>query len=124
MKIIRTAIVLLASTLLCAAAFAQEDLNPAKLLQQPTDTWPSYNGDYSGRRYSPLNKINVSNVKPHAPAWRYQIAAGSSGGRISSTPLEVNGVLYFTLPTRVWAIDARTGFDISMRAQATSRWIR
>ena len=26
------------------------------------EAWPSYNGDYSGRRYSPLSKINQSNI--------------------------------------------------------------
>ena len=25
--------------------------------------WPMYNGDYSGRRHSPLKQINSSNVK-------------------------------------------------------------
>src|ERR1700722_19398624 len=113
MKLAKTATALIALTLLCAAAFAQEDLNPAKLLQQPTDTWPTYNGDYSGRRYSPLNKINVSSVKSLAPAWNYQIESGGGlSGRIASTPLEVNGVLYFTVPNRVWAIDARTGREL------------
>jgi alcohol dehydrogenase (cytochrome c) len=113
MKRAKTATVLIDLTLLCAAAFAQEDLNPAKLLQQPTDTWPTYNGDYSGRRYSPLNKINVSSVKSLAPAWNYQIESGGGlSGRIASTPLEVNGVLYFTVPNRVWAIDARTGREL------------
>ena len=29
--------------------------------------------------------------------------------RISATPLEINGVLYFTSPDHVWAIDARSG---------------
>ena len=29
-----------------------QDLDPAALLKPPTDTWPTYNGDYSGRRFS------------------------------------------------------------------------
>ncbi|SPE30121.1 exported hypothetical protein [Candidatus Sulfopaludibacter sp. SbA6] len=41
-----------------AALLAQSGLNPAKLGAPPTDTWPTYNGDYSGRRYSTLSKIN------------------------------------------------------------------
>ena len=40
-----------------ASAPAQPDL--AKL----TDSWPTYNGDYSGRRYSPLTKVNTTTVK-------------------------------------------------------------
>ena len=31
---------------------------------------------------------------------------------IKSSPLLVNGVLYFTLPDNVWAVDARTGHQI------------
>jgi alcohol dehydrogenase (cytochrome c) len=93
--------------------FSQSGLDPAKLLQPATDAWPSYNGDYSGRRYSSLNKIDTSNVKSLSLAWTYRIEAGrGTGGRISSTPLEVGGVLYFTVPNRVWAIDAQTGQQI------------
>src|SRR5271168_976256 len=112
MKLIRAVIGLIASTLLCSVIFAQGDLDPAKLLLQPTDTWPTYNGDYSGRRYSPLNEINTSTVKSLAPAWTHRIEPSSGGGRISATPLEVDGVLYFSVPNRVWAIDARTGREL------------
>ena len=31
---------------------------------------------------------------------------------IKGTPLQVNGVLYFTIPDHVWALDARTGREI------------
>ena len=40
-----------------AAALVQ-GLDPAALLKPPTDTWPTYNGDYTGRRYSPLKQID------------------------------------------------------------------
>ena len=48
---------------ICGAAACAQELDPAKLLQPPTDTWPSYNGDYSGRRFSPLSQIDASNVR-------------------------------------------------------------
>ena len=35
-----------------AALWAQE-LIPSKLLEQPTDAWPTYNGDYSGPALQP-----------------------------------------------------------------------
>jgi alcohol dehydrogenase (cytochrome c) len=38
-------------------------------------------------------------------AWAFQTHQQA----IKSTPLLVNGVLYFTVPNHVWAIDARTG---------------
>jgi alcohol dehydrogenase (cytochrome c) len=92
---------------------AQGALDPAKLSQPATDTWPTYNGDYSGRRYSTLSKINASNIQSLGLAWVYRINTGEGGrSRISATPLEVNGVLYFTIPDHVWAIDARTGREV------------
>ena len=49
---------------------AAQALDPEKLLQpEPTDTWPTYNGDYSGRRFSPLKQIHGSNVHELSLAW-------------------------------------------------------
>ncbi|MGH9664736.1 MAG: acido-empty-quinoprotein group A, partial [Bryobacteraceae bacterium] len=79
-------------------------------------TWPTYNGDYSGRRYSPLAKINASTIHSLAVAWLYRTNVGQQRGvgtaQIKSTPLEVNGVLYFTVPDHIWAVDARTGAEL------------
>ncbi len=98
--------------LLSASLLAQGSLDPAKLLQPPTDTWPTYNGDYSGRRFSPLSKINSSNIKSLTLAWAYRAVTPQNGTPIKATPLEIGGVLYFTVPDHVWAIDARTGREI------------
>jgi alcohol dehydrogenase (cytochrome c) len=76
-----------------------------------TDAWPSYNGDYTGRRFSTLTKINDRNVKQLGLAWSYRVT-GPSAAPIKATPLQVNGVLYFSSPDHVWAIDARTGREI------------
>ena len=35
--------------------------------QPPTTSWPTYNGDYSGRRFSPLTKITAANVQIAEP---------------------------------------------------------
>ena len=77
--------------------------------------WPTYNGDYSGQRHSPLKQINTSNVDYLSMAWIYRATnygAGGFGSVIKSTPLEVNGVLYFTMPDNVWAVDARSGREM------------
>lgn len=75
-------------------------------LRQPLQKdWPTFNGDYSGARYSRLSQINQSNVQHLTLAWILQPESVS----IKSTPLEVNGYLYFTTPDNVWAADARTG---------------
>jgi len=100
--------------------FAQGSVSPAKLLQPPTDAWPTYNGDYSGRRYSTLSRINASNINSLSLAWVYRpnTGGGAQGGGgnasvvIKGTPIQVNGVLYVTFPDHVWAVDARTGREI------------
>ncbi len=50
-------------------------------------------------------------------AWEYRINMGprqptATIPRVKSTPLEVNGVLYFTVPDHAWAVDARTGREL------------
>jgi acido-empty-quinoprotein group A len=98
---------------------AQKGLNPKSLtlFHQPADTWPTYNGDYSGRRFSNLSQINQSNIDQLKVAWTYKITGigatrGSANPIIKSTPLMVDGILYFTIPDHVFAVDARTGKEI------------
>jgi alcohol dehydrogenase (cytochrome c) len=82
----------------------------ADLLLKPTpDSWPSYNGDYSGRRFSTLNRINEKNVKNLGLAWT---SALTNGGQIKATPLLINGVLYTSTPDHAFAHDARTGREL------------
>jgi alcohol dehydrogenase (cytochrome c) len=102
-----------ALALLSVSTSSAQALAAAKMLQPPTDAWPTYNGDYSGRRFSTLTKINDKNINSLSLAWVYRVtaspAAGFWGGAIKATPLVVDGVMYFSLPDRVWAIDARSG---------------
>jgi alcohol dehydrogenase (cytochrome c) len=81
---------------------------------QKGDAWPTYNGDYSGRRYSTLTQINSDNVNTLTLAWMFRIpGVGQQRGvgepTIKSTPLMVNGILYFTIPDHAYALNARTG---------------
>jgi alcohol dehydrogenase (cytochrome c) len=79
----------------------------------PSDSWPTYNGDYSGRRYSALSQLTASNINTLGLAWVYRANPGVNlRATIKSTPLVVNGVMYVTMPDHVWAIDARTGREI------------
>ncbi|MBV8706169.1 MAG: PQQ-binding-like beta-propeller repeat protein, partial [Acidobacteriaceae bacterium] len=108
--------VLIATLLIPALAFSQL-LESYKLLESPTDTWPTYNGDYSGKRYSTLTQINASNIDSLAIKWMYRIKnvsalRGVGAPDIKSTPLMVKGVLYFTIPDHVYAVDARTGQEL------------
>ena len=100
--------ILLFLTLGLGAPFAiAQGLDPTALLKPATNTWPTYNGDYSGRRFSTLDQINATNIKSLTLAWIY-----SARQELKSTPLEVNGILYFTSPDNVWAVDARFGREI------------
>ena len=112
---------------------------PIALLAQRTDSpaafpdaWPAHYGDHTGRRFSPLNQINGTNVKTLSLAWIHRATAQEGdnvGGEyrtgdpyywggpqanvtIKATPLMVNGVLYFAAPDHAYAIDARTGRQI------------
>jgi acido-empty-quinoprotein group A len=114
-----------------AAADLPRGLDPVLLTKPPTDSWPTYHGDYSGRRYSTLSQINADNVKNLTRAWIDRAntrpegamtggegpdtpppGSGGFGLDIKSTPLLVNGVLYLTAPDHVWAVDPRTGREI------------
>lgn len=97
-----------AALLALALPLAGQGLAPQALLHPDASTWPMYNGDYSGRRYSSLELINPSNVDAMTLAWAFQ----SHASAIKATPLLVQGVLYLSAPDNVWAVDARTGRTI------------
>src|SRR5580692_363328 len=60
-----------------------DGVSPAELLQPLKDSWPTYNGDYSGKRYSALTQLNQSNVTHLTLAWMSRVTpgAGNAGGR-------------------------------------------
>jgi alcohol dehydrogenase (cytochrome c) len=86
-----------------------QNVDAAMLLKPPADSWPSYHGDYSGRRHSPLTQITPQNVSNLTLSWAFQT---QSTATIKSSPLLVDGVLYFTLPDNIWAVDARSGHQL------------
>src|SRR5215831_14648729 len=60
-------------------------LDSAGLLKPLSDNWTSYSGDYSGRRYSLLKDVNVSNVKNLSLAWvNTDLATGCGPTGVSS----------------------------------------
>jgi len=76
MKMIR---LFLASWLIVPALVIAQSrgLDPATLVRPPGDSWPTYSGDLTGRRYSALKQINKTNVKNLSLAW---VARGFSQG--------------------------------------------
>lgn len=90
-------------------AFSQRALSTAaQSLPSVGEQWTTYNGDFSGRRFSTLDQINADNVKSLALAWAFP----TKGLGIKGTPLVVDGVLYLTVPDKVWAVDAETGLKL------------
>jgi glucose dehydrogenase len=75
----------------------------------PTDNWPTYHGDNSGQRHSPLTQITPSNVNKLSQVWRFQTGQNQ---QIKATPILVNNVLYLSTPDNLWAIDVRTGSQL------------
>lgn len=89
-------------------------IDPAAIGSARVKNWSTFNGDYSGERFSTLTQINSSNLNRLEPQWVYKIrGVGAQRGApvpvIKCTPLMVNGVLYITIPNHLWALDARTG---------------
>ncbi len=88
---------------------AAQNVEPAQLLHPGVDSWPMYHGDYSGRRHSSLTQISPDNVHDLGLAWAFQ---SNQTAHIKSSPLLVDGILYFTVPDNIWAVDARSGHQI------------
>src|SRR5258705_13226009 len=96
-----TFVLLLAPGVLCG-----QELTPEALVKPGTDSWPTYNGEYSGQRHRPLDQINTSNVASLSSVWMYRATnygAAGFGSVIKSTPIEVKGGLYFTMPDNLRA---------------------
>lgn len=91
-----------ASSIGASANVGAEDL----LARPVAENWTSYNGDYTGRRYSNLHEINVGNVGRLQAAWVFH--PGNSQN-LEVTPLVVHGIMYVTSSNDVFALDARTG---------------
>jgi alcohol dehydrogenase (cytochrome c) len=79
------------------------------LLDPPPDSWPTYHGAYNGQRHSKLEQITPRNVNTLALAWAFQTRQAAV---IKSSPLLVDGVVYFTVPDNVWAVDALSGHQL------------
>src|SRR5215470_20372640 len=75
--------------------------------------WRVYGGEEGSTRYSPLDQINRDNVKDLKIAWTWKSDNFGPQPEFKSetTPLMVNGVLYFTAGSRraIVAADAGTG---------------
>src|SRR4051794_19286951 len=70
--------------------------------------WKSYAGEPGSSRYSSIDQINRDNVKNLQVAWSWKFD-NFGGGTSETTPIMVNGVLYFTVGQRRNVIAANAG---------------
>ncbi|HKU24009.1 MAG TPA: hypothetical protein VJQ54_00990, partial [Candidatus Sulfotelmatobacter sp.] len=104
-------LVLLASSMFAAAQNTSvtgvATVSSEDLLTQPVaENWTSYNGDYTGRRFSRLQQITPANVAQLRATWVFH--AGNSR-MLEVTPVVVRGIMYLTSSNDVFAVDAKTG---------------
>jgi alcohol dehydrogenase (cytochrome c) len=71
-----------ASVVLSPVALAGQGrgIDPGQLLKPLADSWPTYSGDYSGKRYSALTDINQQTVRNLTLAWVSSLTPGSGSG--------------------------------------------
>ncbi|MEO8109443.1 MAG: PQQ-binding-like beta-propeller repeat protein [Ginsengibacter sp.] len=95
--------------------------NDHQTSMQPGEDYPIYGGNKEGNRYSPLDQINLSNVKNLQVAWMYNAAEIAEPNdskpqrpkAIQCQPIVVNGVLYGTTSDlKLFALNAGTGKEL------------
>src|SRR5437870_1515137 len=83
------------------------DVQPTRLLANPIgENWLSYNGDYTGRRYSILDGVSTSNVAQLRALWVFHAPNSSS---LEVTPVVVDGIMFLTAANDAYALDAQSG---------------
>jgi alcohol dehydrogenase (cytochrome c) len=78
-----------------------------RLTEPEAENWLQTRGNYQGWSYSPLDQINVHNVKRLTPAWAFSTGVDSG----HQAPLIVNnGLMFVATPyAQVIALEAKTG---------------
>ncbi len=72
--------------------------------------WPTYHGQLSGNRHSPLTGINTTNVARLAPKWMFPLPGAQRALQV--TPVVAGGLMFVSAVNEAWALDARTGRQI------------
>ena len=111
MKMVRSRSLALAGAvaLLAASSAPAQSLDDLRNSQATPEAVLTYGMGYANQRYSPLKKIDKSNVARLVPVWNYSL--NNSQGQ-ESQPIVYNGVMYVTTHTSTVAIDALTGRQI------------
>lgn len=92
---------------------AAGEVDMARLLHADAEpgSWMTGGRDWRGSYYSPLAKINESNVQQLGYAWQYDLGQPQRGQE--ATPIVVDGVMYTSGTWGiVYALDAATGREL------------
>ena len=81
----------------CVAAYASAQIK---------SDWPSYNGDYTGKRFSGLTQITPQNVGHLHAQWVFH---AKTPGVLEATPVVINGIMYVTGSNDAFALNAKSG---------------
>src|ERR1700721_429246 len=101
------------------SASVRIDVQPATLLSQLIGAnWPSYNGDYTGRRFGSLDQIDKGNVGQLRVSWVFH---ASNSNALEVTPVVYEGLMFLTSANDAYALDAQTGRMIWHYARAVTR---
>ena len=103
--------------IICACGFAA-NASAQLITDTIQDDWPTYNGDYTGRRFSSLTQITPQNVAHLEAQWVFHTR---TPGVLEGTPVVVNGIMYFTGSNDVFALNAQTGEVLWHYARPVSR---
>ena len=104
---------------------ANPGIDFSRILKPAPGEWPTFNGNVSGNRYSPLTTIDKSNVSKLSVQWTFTIPLWNlfhpdtpyyrqnmQYFGLETVPIVVDGVMYVTGPNQVFALDPRTGHQI------------
>ena len=82
------------------------DVSPSDLLLPAGANWLSYNGDYTGRRFSSLTQITPQNVHDLRAQWVFH---SPNSNHLEATAVVANGLMFMTSANDAFALDSRTG---------------
>jgi alcohol dehydrogenase (cytochrome c) len=90
-----------------SAAGISVDVSVQRLSVQPVGAdWLSYNGDYTGRRYTSLDEVGPGNVSRLRPQWVFHVRNSEA---LEVTPVVFEGIMFITSANDAYAVDARSG---------------
>lgn len=97
------------STKKSTSALIDVDPDDDLTVEPSGSNWLTYNGDYTGRRFSGLDQITPQNVDQLRAQWVFHVPKSSE---LEVTPVVVDGIMFVTAQNDAYAVDARTGRQI------------